>query len=164
MPIALTHADLVARAERWLRNTKKCGVVLTEFASSSSEIPDATGWQTGGRFSFLVECKISLSDFYGDRKKPGRTPKNGHRGIGRYRYYMAPRGVLTADLVRKHRPKWGLLEVGPRVVRVKLKAEPFSLETAWRELPLLYSYVRRVQQYGVSLGDVQRLLLDVSDK
>jgi hypothetical protein len=158
----LTHAELVARAERWLRNTKKCGVVLTEFSSSCSEIPDAIGWQTGGRFSYLVECKTSVSDFYADKKKPGRSPKNAHRGIGRFRYYMAPPGVLTADLVKQHRPKWGLLEVQARTVRVRLKAEPFSLATAWRELPVLYSYARRIHQYGLTLDQAQEAVREAA--
>jgi hypothetical protein len=154
----MTHDELVARAARWLKNTVKCGVVLTEFATHADEVPDAIGWliHSGRPHSYLIECKTSRSDFYADRRKPGRTPRNGHRGIGRWRYYMAPPGVLTAELVRKHRPKWGLLEVGKRSVRVRLQAESFALETAWRELPLLYSYARRIHQYGLSLDDAQK--------
>lgn len=138
----MTHAELVVRAARWLKNTQHCGVVLTELVSYANEVPDAIGWKMSGwPCSYLVECKASLDDFYADRRKPGRTSKSGHRGVGRYRYYMVERDLLTVELVRRHRPKWGLLEVGRRTVRVKLKAEPFSLEIAWRELPLLYTYV-----------------------
>jgi hypothetical protein len=154
----MTHAELVARAARWLKNTAKCGVVLTEFVSRADEVPDAVGWCAPNNrqaLSYLIECKASLSDFYADRKKPGRTAKNWHRGIGRYRFYMATPGVLTTELVRKHRPKWGLLEVGKRTVRVKLHAERFGLATAWREIALLYSYTRRIQQYGLSLSEAQ---------
>lgn len=151
----MTHADLVARGARWLKNTKKCGVVLTEFHSSSPEIPDAIGFQAGGQFSILIECKTSVSDFYSDVKKPGRSGALRHHGLGRWRYYMAPPGVLTSDLVRKNRPGWGLLEVGARTVRVKLKAEQFSMSTAWRDLPVLYSYCRRIDQYGLTLDESQ---------
>ena len=151
----MSHDELVARAARWLRNTQGCGVVLTEFGSSSIEIPDAIGWATGGRFSTLVECKTSRSDFYADKKKPGRVGITASHGIGRYRYYMTPPGVLSVDLVREHRPKWGLLEVKPRTIRTLLKAEQFPLETAWRELPLLYSYARRIEQFGLPLDLAQ---------
>jgi hypothetical protein len=152
----MTHAELVQRAVRWLRNTRRCGVVFAEFRSSSMEIPDAIGWHNGGRVSYLVECKTSVSDFYADKLKPGRTGLMAKAGVGRYRYYMAPPGVLSAELVRKHRPRWGLLEAGPRSVRVLLKAESFCLETAWRELPLLYAYARRIDQYGLTLDEAQR--------
>jgi hypothetical protein len=154
----VTHTELVARAARWLKNTQKCGVVLTEFASSSVEIPDAIGWRTGGRFSVFVEAKTSRSDFYADKKKPGRVGLTARAGLGRHRYYLAPPGVLSADLVRKHRPKWGLLECRPKSVRVLLRAESFALDTAWRELPVLYSFARRVHQYGFTLDEVQAAL------
>jgi len=150
----VTHAELVKRAARWLRNTQHCGVVLTEFHSNADEIPDAIGWSCG-RFSYLVECKTSVDDFHADRKKPGRQGLRQCQGIGRFRYYLAPPGVLSVDLVRKHRPRWGLLECWPRTVRVKLKAEMFGLSTAWRELPLFYSFARRIMQYGLTIDEAQ---------
>jgi hypothetical protein len=160
----MTHDEVTERAERWLRNTKRCGVVLTEFGSSSPEIPDAIGWAWGGRWSYLVECKTSKSDFYADKKKPGRCGLRAHHGIGRERYYMAPKGVLSAELVRKHRPGWGLLEICGRRVRVVVKAIPFDHATRLKEMPLLYAYVRRVFQYGVPLLEVQALCRDEADK
>ncbi len=85
--VAPTHADLVERAARWLRSTKKCGVVLTEFVTSSPETPDAIGWTYGGNWSILVECKTSLSDFYADSKKQGRSLLRA-AGLGRELYYV----------------------------------------------------------------------------
>lgn len=35
----MTHVELVERAERWLRNTRKCSVVLTELCTGM-EVPD----------------------------------------------------------------------------------------------------------------------------
>ncbi len=154
----MTHDEIVERAVRWLRNTKRCGVVLSELASSSSETPDAIGWVNGGRWSYLVECKTSRSDFYADKHKPGRVGFRITMGMGRERYYMAPDGILSAELVQKHRPAWGLLEIKGRRVRVSLKAIPFGHECVWREMPILYSYVRRVFQYGVPLDEVQRVV------
>lgn len=154
----MTHAELVERAARWLRNTRKCGVVLTEFHSASVEIPDAIGWNASQAHiprSILVECKTSLSDFYSDGKKPGRKGRTATHGIGRERYYLAPPDILTAELVRRNRPKWGLLEAWPKSIRVKLNAESFCLQTAWRELPVLYSFARRISQYGLTLSEAQ---------
>lgn len=160
----MTHDELVERAARWLSGSQRCGVVLTEFASSSSEVPDAIGWQKGARFSFLIECKTSVSDFYADKKKPGRSGYNLYAGVGRLRYYMTPPGLLTREIVRKHRPKWGLLEARKSIVKVKLSAEPFALATAWRELPLLYSYARRIHQYGLTLEEAQAAVSREADR
>ena len=44
----MTHAQLVERAVRWLRSYR-CGVVLSEQACVSGEMPDALGWKQAGR-------------------------------------------------------------------------------------------------------------------
>ena len=155
----MTHAQLVERAARWLKNTRRCGVVLTEFHSWSQETPDAIGWTGGCHNSILVECKTSRSDFYADKKKPGRRGLRARAGMGRERYYMAPAGILTPELVEKHQPAFGLLEVVGRQVRVRRKPIPYGHESRFREMPILYSYVRRVHQYGMGLDDVQRTLM-----
>lgn len=139
-----THKELVDRAARWLKNTKRCGVVLTEFVSYAAENPDAIGWVNGGLWSYLIECKTSLSDFYSDKNKPGRSLRR-LAGLGRERYYLTPKGLLGADRVRRNRPGWGLLEVCGRQIRVKLKPIPNDHWTKLRELPVIYSYARRLQ-------------------
>jgi hypothetical protein len=140
----MTHADLVERAARWLRNSRRCGVVLTELVTIAEETPDAIGWTFGGRWSYLVECKVSRSDYYADASKPGRSMLRA-AGLGRERYYMAPAGVLDAEHIRANRPGWGLLEVSGRRVRVALVAVPHSHEARIKEIPLLYSCVWRIQ-------------------
>ncbi|MGB9202610.1 MAG: hypothetical protein WCB94_01415 [Terriglobales bacterium] len=40
----MTHAKLVSMAVRWLRRYR-CGVVLSEQACASGEMPDAIGWK-----------------------------------------------------------------------------------------------------------------------
>lgn len=88
-----THNDLVARAGRWLKNTRKCSVVFTEHVCQAvDEFPDAIGWRPGG-WSIVVECKMSRADFYKDRAKPFHQ---AGRMMGRERWYMAPQGILTA--------------------------------------------------------------------
>ncbi len=148
----MTHAELVARAGRWLKNTKRCGVVLTEFHSAANEVPDAIGFKSNGA-SILVECKTSVSDFYADKKKPGRGRRAG--GMGHLRFYMTPPGLLSVDLVRRQRPGWGLLEARGRIVRVAVVAEPRTQEETSGEFQALYAYARRIHQYGLTLDEAQ---------
>lgn len=108
----MSHAALVARAEKWLRNTVGCNVVFAEFMTSISEIPDAVGWKYG-QLSILVECKATRSDFLSDRKKFSRRAPD--YGIGDRRYYMTPPGLVAAEEVPDG---WGLLYVMPRCVEV----------------------------------------------
>lgn len=147
----MTHAELVERAERWLRNTRGCGVVLTEFTANGSEQPDAIGWRDGGRWSILVECKASVADFKADRHKPSRLAH--HLRIGKERWYMVPRGLIAPGDTPLG---WGLLEVGRRQVRVavappQVRGNGFGWsgsldeygDAAANELPFLYSALRR---------------------
>jgi hypothetical protein len=112
----MTHAELVARAEAWLRNHMRCRVVLCERSSAAGETPDAIGWR-GSSYSILVECKVSRSDFRADLQKPWRRY---WAGMGCERYYMAPPGLLKPHEVPGG---WGLLEVWPKTVRVARKAQ-----------------------------------------
>lgn len=137
----MTHAELVERAERWLRNTKKCGVVLTERgAHGTHEIPDAIGWRLGF-WSILVECKTSRSDFHRDRKKLSR--RNPDMGPGQIRYYMAPEGLLQPEEIPDG---WGLLEIRGRTVRErKTPTKIFKVERTRYELVTLVAFARRTQ-------------------
>ena len=66
----MTHSELVEYAVGWLRGYR-CGVILSEQACVSGEMPDAIGWKKAAH-SVLVECKISRADFLADRGKPFR--------------------------------------------------------------------------------------------
>lgn len=142
----LTHSELVEIAMRWLRNTEKCSAVISEMASSAGEEPDAIGWKS--QFSTLVECKATRDDFRKDKKKISRrvTDQAINFGMGAYRYYMAPEGLLKEEELP---PRWGLLEVGfTGRVRRKVRAEQW-IQTATsirRELGLALSALRRLQE------------------
>lgn len=112
----MTHADLVLAAVRWLRGTKRCSVVFSEWAPLTvSEIPDAVGFDRGGG-SILVECKASRSDFRADQHKPRAR---GMRGMGLRRWYLTPAGLVQASEVPRG---WGLAEA--RAGRVYVQVEP----------------------------------------
>lgn len=144
----MTHAELVTRAERWLRKTAGCRVVLAECRSRHEpEVPDAIGWNCrGGQIrSVVVECKATRADFRADSQKVHRQLE----GLGRWRWYMTPPGLVQADEVPAG---WGLLEVrGNRVVKVKPTADRGrNPERTEREIRLMYSELTLVQ--GICLG------------
>ena len=124
----MTHDELVQMAVRHLHGTRRCAVVIRE-RGSGLEIPDVIGWGTAG-FSIVVECKVSMPDFYADRKKLGRRGNPG-LGMGQERYYLVPAGLLKRQEVFKITDNdrtdpypqlpagWGLLEArSGRVFRV----------------------------------------------
>jgi hypothetical protein len=138
----VTHADLVVRATKWLKNTIGCGFVLTELSTASMETPDAIGWTSVT--SYLVECKTSRSDFLADRKKLFRAYPE--QGMGVYRYYMTPPGLVNPEELPS---RWGLLWVYGRTVKVMKQPEAFDpKQAAFNEQPLLCSALRRVHLRG----------------
>jgi len=136
----VTHAKLVSLAVAWLRRYR-CGVVLSEQACVSGEMPDAIGWKRACH-SVLVECKVSRADFLADREKPFRQKPES--GVGCERYYLAPRGLIR---LQELRPGWGLLEVCGREIE-KVRPSPKNLRTPigfGYEMNLLLASLRRVE-------------------
>lgn len=127
-------------AVRWLRRYR-CGVVLSEQACVSGEMPDAIGWKKACH-SVLVECKVSRADFLADRDKPFR--QKPEMGIGCERYYLAQVGLIRVEELP---PGWGLLEVcGSEIARVKASAKNLRSDFGFRnEMNLLLASLRRVE-------------------
>ncbi len=136
-----THKQLVGVAYRYLMNQFGCHVVLAELASSSpGEIPDAIGWQYGSA-STLIECKVSRSDFLADKHKPFRVQVE--QGVGLFRYYMAPKGLLVPEEMPDG---WGLLQVdGASRVYVSRKGKHFLQRNYRQEMRMMVGALRRVQ-------------------
>jgi hypothetical protein len=136
----MTHAQLVERAVRWLRGYR-CGLVLSEQACVSGEMPDAIGWKQACH-SVLVECKVTRADFMADRAKPFR--QQPEKGVGSERFYLTPpRFVRPEELPAG----WGLLEL--RRGRIEMvRASAKNLRTAkgfGYEMNLLLASLRRVE-------------------
>lgn len=145
-PRELTHALLVDKAVKWLRNSQQCGVILREHHSMTDEIPDAIGWRYG--ISILIECKVSRADFIADKKKPCRV--HSHLGVGQYKYYMTPRGLLSLEELPY---EWGLLETNGHRVWVMRKPEPPDEQPACsmkNEIRMMWSELRRYQANGIT--------------
>ena len=136
----MTHAQLVQKAVEWLR-AYRCGVVLSEQACISGEMPDAIGWKRSCH-SVLVECKISRADFLADRGK--RFRQKPDTGVGCERFYLTPRHLVGMDELPV---AWGLLEYHNRTVKLA-RAGARNLRTAvgFRyEMNLLLASLRRVE-------------------
>jgi hypothetical protein len=136
----MTHAQLVDKAVRWLRSYR-CGVVLSEQACVSGEMPDAIGWKQACH-SVLVECKVTRADFLVDHGKPFRL-KPEH-GVGGERYYLTSPGLIKPDELP---PGWGLLEYHRGKIEVQRVSQK-NLRTATGlryEMNLLLASLRRVE-------------------
>jgi hypothetical protein len=136
----MTHAQLVERAVRWLR-CYRCGVVLSEQACVSGEMPDALGWKQACH-SVLVECKVTRADFLADRAKPFRLKPE--KGVGSERFYLTPPGLIQ---IKELAPGWGLLELRRGQVEiVQASAKNLRTATGFRyEMNLLLASLRRVE-------------------
>ena len=140
----MIHDQLIERAVHWLKNTKRCGVVVPEPNTYSDEHPDALGWKMQGAECVVIECKTSRADFLADQKKPFRM--NPKYGIGDFRYYLTCPGLLTLEDLPA---RWGLLEVGNRRVKVIRESERFPLKDRnVKSVTYLYAYLRRASING----------------
>ena len=136
----MTHAQLVERAVRWLR-AYRCGVVLSEQACVSGEMPDAIGWKRASH-SVLVECKVTRADFLADRGKPFRAKPE--QGVGSERFYLTPPGLVKVEELPVG---WGLLELRRGRVEI-VHPSAKNLRTAkgfGYEMNLLLASLRRVE-------------------
>lgn len=136
----MTHAQLVERAVRWLRGYR-CGVVLSEQACVSGEMPDAIGWKQACH-SVLIECKVTRADFLADREKPFRVKPE--KGVGSERFYLTPPALIQSNELP---PGWGLLELRRgRVEIIQTSAKNLRTATGFRyEMNLLLASLRRVE-------------------
>lgn len=138
----MTHQQLVRLAEQWLRRHYRCGIVLSEQSCASGETPDVIGWKGKCR-SVVVECKISRADFFADREKSFR--RQPELGMGCERLYLTPAALIAKEELP---PRWGLLEVKGREVRLAVKPSRLSQRAEaglmW-EMNLLLASLRRVE-------------------
>ena len=139
----MTHEALVELAVRWLRSSYGCGIILSEQACCSGEVPDVIGWKGRCR-SVLIEGKVSRADFLADRHKPWRANPAG--ALGCERFYLAPAGMISAAELP---PGWGLLELNGRKVNMAVACNKRrSLRTPeglMNEMNLLLASLRRVE-------------------
>lgn len=140
----MTHDDLRKAAIRWLTNTKRCSVVLSEIVSSAGEIPDAIGFTH--QSSILVECKVSRADF---ARNADKAVCRSGMGVGSLRFYLTPKGLVAPEEIEND---WGLLwitESGRLAIQrdAIYRADPMEIEITRlrRERTMLVSALRRIK-------------------
>ena len=151
----MTHAELVDLAAKWLKNTKRCTVIVTELCSSYlSETPDALGWKNCNH-TVLVECKTSRADFLRDSKKAFR--RFWEMGLGQSRFFLCEPGLISPDELPSG---WGLLYCHKSKIEVVVDCElkVFNFQVASNDAKILFSMVRRAMIRGF---DVQSRFADV---
>lgn len=136
----LTHRNLCIKAAKYLRSQgivpfSRCQYVVCEL-ERQGESPDAFGFSSAT--TQLIEVKVSRADFLSDKHKDWR--KFPHNGLGSYRSYMCPNGLIRPNDLPNN---WGLLWVGEdgKITEIipALKQECNHIE----ELRLTMSILRR---------------------
>lgn len=138
MSFEITHRNLCLKGAKYLRSKgihSKCKYSVCEL-ERVGECPDSFGW--GGGPTQLVEAKVSRGDFLSDKKKFWRnTP---YYGIGKYRSYICPVGLIKPEELPKY---WGLLYIDEKgKITEIIKSEPQECNHS-EEIDLITSILRR---------------------
>lgn len=137
----MTHAECVAKATEYMQ--KRADVVLPEFYTHNSELPDVIAFNRDR--STMIECKVSRSDFLRDKNKPFRM--NPNQGMGDLRYYCCPKGLIRPEEMPVW---WGLLYIYPDGrIRKQRDAHDKFKKNIEAEHYLLFYYARRAYYAGV---------------
>ena len=139
----ITHAELIIKAKKLLKNTFHCRSILTELVAytRSRETPDVIGWVRN--WSILVECKTSRADFKADQHKLSRIYITG---LGHWKLYLTTKGLLDGLKIPEG---WGLYEVCGKTIRYNRgikycnTAQPPNKSCRDSEVALLISAVER---------------------
>ena len=117
-----------------MRNTQ---YVAIELNTICREIPDVFGF--GGNYTQLFEVKMTHADFLNDKKKKW---KNFSDGVGEYRTYVCPEGVIDESELPE---KYGLLHYDEvnEWFWCKRKPEKQSDVDKQSEIQLILSIMRR---------------------
>jgi len=134
------HRRLCISSAKWLRKPGRirpvsCPYVAVELVTAGIESPDVFGWNYWT--TVLIEVKVSHSDFLADSKKHSR--KHPEDGVGSFRYYCCPYGLIKEDEVPEN---WGLLwETEAGIISIKKARRQQTNSQA--EVAILSSIMRR---------------------
>jgi len=140
--VKITHAMLEYKGKMFLKNTKKCSVVVTDYRKVTlHENPDVFGINASAK-TYMIECKVSKADFRNDHKK--RHRKNINKGLGNYRYMMCPKDLISKRDMLPHYKGWGLLYFDGRSVTQIKRPTVFKLTEPVENLNILLQIIRSV--------------------
>lgn len=146
----MTHNELVEIGYKWIN--KRCGFGFKELKTINDEIPDVIGFISG--YSFLLEAKVSRSDFLSDKKKKFRQDPS--LGMGNFRFFITPKGLIKIEDLPE---MWGLIEVNDKL-KARIVHNPFgkgNVYSNWKsfdkniiaENKVMYSVLRRLEIQGL---------------
>lgn len=148
--VTLNHDRLVYMACRWLKRVAGCGVIFSDDDKAivnTYELPDAIGFRSNT--SIMIECKNNRSDF--DRDKFKKTRIAPELGMGDWRFYLCPEGLILPDDLPDG---WGLLyAINNRTVKSVSgipgnclwgTKQPFNANKT-AEMQLMYSALRKLR-------------------
>ena len=161
------HRKLCLVGERFLKrpnsaNGHGCHFALVE-PSGYGENPDVIGFRHGCSSdcgTVLLEVKVSRSDFLRDKTKPHRI--NPASGIGRWRYYVCPTGLIKPNELP---PKWGLIYVNEREhckVIAGALAVPFETTEQFGRKMKVRSYVAVDESYKAHAFDERNVQNEIN--
>lgn len=138
----ISHDELAEVGAKWLKNNGFKYTFSNMRSMTHGEQPDALGINASGE-TFLIEVKVTRSDFLKDKHKPWR--QGDKTGYGMRRAYLAPKGLIKHDEIPYG---WELLEVygktSPRIQvtkgmkRVNGHTEYLNMDnTEWRHFRTL---------------------------
>lgn len=107
----MTHSEVIDKVLNWLKKESACRFAFKELPGDSTygtgESPDVIAFH--GAWTVMVEVKVSRQDFLKDAEKPFRA--NPAIGVGNYRLYACPEGLINIDDLPKG---WGLIWITER--------------------------------------------------
>jgi len=144
----LTHNELQQVAVKYLLHKKtpnmdiKCQYTIQNANSMYGEIADVYGLSSS--YNVLIEVKSNYPDFLVDENKRCRQPDSV--GLGHYRYYFFPKGLINGANVRLD---WGILEydIVNKKVDVVRKSLKF-VESVRKADAIKYSIIRKLAKPG----------------
>ena len=138
------HKALCELGAKWLkRHTQNavipnCATVAVDMVTIESETPDILGWSCG--YSIMIEVKVGRGDFLRDFKKPFR--QICHTGVGEFRYYLCPTGLIKGVELPD---KWGLLYLNEKNKIEIIKIAEKQKANLKAERNMLISLIRRTK-------------------
>lgn len=155
MIVPWTHQELVKIAAKWALG--RHGIVFCE-RRAMTETPDVMAFHS--RYSTLIECKVTRSDFLRDRHKAARRIEE--LCMGNYRIYCVPKGMIGEDEIPE---SWGLLEVYPSG-RARLRTNIYTHRQGaiwWNKLSERAARSERNMLYSRLIAIRDGYLTEISD-
>jgi hypothetical protein len=140
--VRASHDELSLIVAKWLKKHSQnilipnCATIAVDMKTIEEEKPDVIGWN--GCSSIMIEVKVGRGDFLQDFKKPFR--KYPERGVGQYRYYCCPNGLINESELPEN---WGLLYLNNKNKIEIIKVAEIQKTNVIAERNILISLIRR---------------------